>query len=286
MTAPATASHEAPRRLVLGADAWQLLVEALGGLSLPAPLGADDGPDLDDGQQAVARAALSAAGVLTGSPAAGADLLAALHPSVRASLTVHLAPQLVIDTTVQRGAERRTARHAAAGVLAAGLVRTTVEVQGGRDTGPVELSTLLLDDLAAEVARAFGELPPIGDRRPARLDAAASLAVVRALREQRPEAAASVAAAGTPAGDSAAAGTEAGEVPGALTAVAGGMRAVARVDLAGAGRHLALVAVDTDQGWWQVHAAGEDVVLRPLDADTLVTRLAAALTAVLAGGAA
>lgn len=282
MTRPA--AYEAPRRLLLGADAWQLLVQQLGGLALPAPLRAADGPDLDDGQQAVAHRALHAAGVLTGSPVEGADLLAALHPSVQASLTVHLAPQVVIDTVVRRGPERRTARHAAAGVLASGLVRSTVEVPGGRQTGPVELSTLLLDDLVAEVAGNLGELPPVGARRAARLDGAASLAVVRALREGPEHTAAAVAAAGS--APQTAADPDAGPVPDALVAVAGGLTAVARVDLTAAGRHLGLVALDTDQGWWQVHTTGEDVVLRPLDTGALVTQVATALTAVLTGGAA
>lgn len=275
-----TAADEPPRRLVLAADAWQVLCEQLGGLVLPPPLRAVDGPELDDAQRRAALAALRAAGVIGPEPTH--DLVATLHPSVRASLTVHLAPQVVIDTTVRRGRERRTARHAAAGLLAAGLARTTVDVDAGRDTGPVELSTMLLDDLAADVARTFGELAPIGHRPAARLDAAASLAVVRALQEDRPEAAAvaaAVAAAGAadPADD---------EVPAALTAIADGLRAVARVELAGGGRRFGLMAVDTELGWWQAHLTGEDVVLRPLDEDVLVTRLAAALTSVLVGGAA
>lgn len=269
-----TAPYEPPRRLVLGADAWQVLCDQLGGLVLPPPLRAVDGPALDDAQRAVALAALRDAGVLAAEPAD--DVAAALHPSVRASLTVHLAPRLVIDTTVRRGSERRTARHAAAGPLASGLARTTVEVGGGRDTGPVELSTMLLDDLAADVARTFGALTPVGHRQAARLDAAASLAVVRALQDDRPDAAAAVAAAGG----------ESEPVPDALMAIADGLGAVARAELAGAGRRFGLMAVETERGWWQVHLTGEDVVLRPLDEDVLVTRLAAALSAVLVGGAA
>lgn len=287
MTASLPAAGVPPRRLLLGADAWQVLVEQLGGLALPAPLRAEDGPRLDLAQRTAATAALRTAGLLDAAP--GPDLLATLHPSVRAGLTVHLVPQVVVDSVVQRGPERRAARHAAAGLLASGLVRTTVEVPGGRDTGPVELATLRLEDLAAEVVRVLGHLPPVGDRRPVRLDAAASLAAVRALKEDRPDAAAAVAAAGLAAvrrDDGRAAGSEgdATVVPDVLVALADGVRAVARVELSGSGRRLAIIAVETVGGWWQAQTADEDVVLRPLDADGLVTRLAGALAAALAVG--
>lgn len=261
-----TIVYEAPRRVVLGADAWQLVVRELGGLALPMPLRAKDGPDLDAAQEAAALAALTASGVLT-----GRRPLEDLHPSLRAGLLVHLRPGVVLDTVVQRGPERTTSRHAVAGVLASGLLRRTVEVAGGRRTGPVELSSLLVDDLAAEVVGVLGELPPVGDRAALTLDAAASVAVVRALRDGRREVAAALTGR---------------QVPGALEAVAGGVEAVARVELAAPGRRRGLVLLGTAQGWWSVHTTGADVVLRPVDTDVLVRQVATAFTAMLTAGGA
>lgn len=257
---------EDPRRLVLGADSWQVLVTALGALVLPAPLRAADGPELDEAQRAAAVLALQEAGVLLG-PGVPADL----HPSVVASLAVHLRPEVSVDTRVQRGPVRTTAHHVAAGPLGSGLVRQTQEREGGRWTGPVELSTFLLGDLTAEVVAVLGEVPGVGDRTLVQLDAAASLAAVRLLRDGREDAAAAL------PGDS---------THPALAAIADGLEAVAVVTVTGRGGVRAMVLLETGDGWWEVHSAGEDVVLTPVDLDELVTRLATGLTASLVGGAA
>lgn len=261
-----TIAYEVPRRVVLGADAWQLVVRELGGLALPMPLREQDGAELDAAQETAALRALNASGVLT-----GFRPLEDLHPSLRAGLAVHLRPAVVLDTVVQRGPERTTARHAVAGVLASGLRRTTVELAGGRRTGPVEVSSLLVDDLATEVVGVLGELAPVGDRTAMTVDAATSLAVVRAVRQGRPEIGAALTG---------------GQVPGVLDAVAGGVVGVARIELAGLRRRRGLVLLETAQGWWSVHTSGEDVVLRPVDTDVLVMQVATALTATLTAGGA
>lgn len=259
-----SATYEPPRRVVLGTDAWQLLVRELGGLTLPQPLREQDGPVLDAAQEAAALGALRAAGLVTGDRP-----LADLHPSLRASLLVQLRPELVVDTVVQRGPERTTARHAAAGPLAAGLQRSTTEVEAGRETGPVELSTLLLDDLAAEVVAVLGPLPAVGDREPAELDSAASLAVVTSVQQGRREVAASLTG---------------GAVPPVLEAIAAGLQAVAEIVVTASGQRHVIVLLGTAEGWWSVHTPGEDVVLRPVDTGVLVTQVATALTAGLARG--
>ncbi|MBC7372891.1 MAG: hypothetical protein H7323_02735 [Frankiales bacterium] len=256
-----------PRRVTLGADAWQLVVGELGGVSLPPPLRAQDGPDLTAAQQQVARDALVQAGLVT-----GPGVLAGLQPSVRAGLALHLAPLVVIDTVVRRGPERDTARHVSDALLASGLVRQTTEVDGGRETGPVEVALMLLDDLAGDVVQVLGDLPPQPGRQPVRLDAAASIGMVQALHEGRADAADALAAVAGASG-----------VPAALESVANAITAVARIELRGAGRRFGLLLLETPQGWWSVHTSGEDVVLRPVDADAVVTQIASALTAVMTG---
>ena len=262
---PGGQAYAPPRRLTLGADAWQLVVGELGGVGLPAPLRAQDGPDLTAAQQQIARDALVKAGVIT-----GPGVLAGLQPSVRAGLALHLAPLVVVDTVVRRGSERHTARHVSDALLASGLSRRTTQVLGGRETGPVEVALLLLDDLASDVVRALGDLPLAPGRKTARLDAAASMGVVRAVQEGRADAAAALAAVGGAPG-----------VPEALVSVASGITAVARVELRGAGRRFGLLLLETAAGWWSVHTSGEDVVLQPVDAAAVVTQVAGALTAVL-----
>jgi hypothetical protein len=257
-------AYAEPRRLPLGADAWQVLVGALPWLTLPAPLAAADGPVLSAAQQTAALGALHGAGVLRG-PRVEADL----HPSVRAGLLVHARPDVLVDTVVQRGAARTTARHAVAGPLGAGLVRQTSETPEGRATGGVELSGFLLDDLAAEVVRALGDPPPLPGRRPARLDPAAALAVVRASAEDRPCLAAMLTGSAVPA---------------ALVAIAGRPQAVAHLTLRSTRTTRSLVLLETaDDGWWDVHTTDGEVVLRPVDRDVLLTLLAAGLTACLTG---
>lgn len=140
----------AARRVVLGADAWQVLLERYPGLGdLPAPLRLEDGPVLDAVQRGAAASALRHAGLL-GPDRRGAP---GLHRTLQACLLVHLRPAACLDVVVVAGPRRTTGRFASAGPLAAGLLRGTHDGSSRRRTGPVELVACLAHDLPGEVWR-------------------------------------------------------------------------------------------------------------------------------------
>lgn len=261
--------HPPPRRVRLGADAWALLAEALADAELPPPFGVDDGPTLGPAQRAAAIAALRAAGVLAGD---GATLLDDLRPAVREGLLLHAQPAAVVDASVGLGTTLRAARYAVGGQLVSGLVREQRPGDdGGLELGPVELGTLLIDDLAADVLRGFGDLAGEPGRAPLRLDAAISLAAVHALADERPDVARAV--------------LRAAELPAPLQQLAAGLRAVARVDVAGADAIRVQLAVRLADGWWTVALERDDVLLQPVGEDELVIAIASALAGALTAGA-
>lgn len=263
-----------PRSVVLGADAWAVLRAAAPALLLPAAF--DAGPALAPEQADAAGRALRASAVV---PGAGGDLVEDLHPSVRASLLLHLAPGVVVDTLVGLGAEVRVGRFAAAGLLASGLQRTRL--------GPVTLTTVPVEALAPLLA---GLLPGLGDAAPTgaastdavptdappsgaplpgvvRLDAAVAAAVAQAVGEGRTDLAA---------------GLLDGPVPRAL----GPLSATALLVVGGAGARRGLLCLRTPHGWRSARLSEDDLELRPLSRAGLVTDLAAALGGALAAAAA
>lgn len=313
---PSGAGQE-PRRLLLGVDAWQVLVEALAGLTLPEPLRAQDGPVLSEAQRQVAAAALRQAGVLVGEAGgpgrhasqdrglSGRDLVAALHPSVLASVTVQARPAVVVDTILAwRTADGLPAhtvgRHVLDETLASGLVRSTDQRPEGRWSGPVELATLLTRDLPAEVVRLLTLAGPGGSsgragRSVLRLDGTAAVAAERALSRGAVESARVLA-------------NEGGALDGGLWAawlpVLAGPLKVAQIVLSrapsvsgGATVREVLLVLLTGSGWWRASTSpppgadpvpgdpDRDVVLTPLDADVLVTVLAGAVSLALTVGA-
>jgi hypothetical protein len=261
--------HPPPRRLQLGADTWALLAEALAraGAQLPPPLRVEDGPALGDAQRAAALQAMREAGLVQGD---SGELLADLHPSLRQSLLAHVEPLVLVDSRVGLGDELRAARHGVRGDLASGVAREQRPADEDRlELGPVELSTMLVDDLVADVLRGFGDLDAATDREPLRLDAAVSLAAVKALADRRPDLAQAV--LGQPA------------VP-ALRELAAGLRAVAQVSVTGAAGARVLVALRLPDGWWTAALSDEDVALRPVGEDELVTDIATALAGAITSG--
>lgn len=258
--------HPPPRRVPLGSDAWALLVEvALAGVALPPPFRLKDGPALDATQHAATVAALRDAGLLRGD---GADLLADLDPSLRESLQMHARPQVVVDSSVGLGDAQRATRIAITGQLASAIARSQRPVDDDRlELGPIELSAMLLDDVASEVVRGFGDLDDQPDREPLQLDAAVSLAAVHALAGKRADLACAVLDRAT--------------VPAPLAELAAGLEAVARVDVGDRSGARVLIALRLDDGWWTAGLSGEDVVLRPVGEGELVTEIASALTSAL-----
>jgi len=258
------AGRSSPRRVEFGADAWLVLVAAVPGVRLPAPFRAEDGPALSPEQQEAAERALRASGVV---PGTGGDLLADLHPSLRTSLLVHAAPQLVITSAVGLGGDHRIARHAMAGPLASAVSRRQRPVEGGLQLGPVTLSTMSRDDLATDVVRGLEGLSGRPDRQVLTIDAAEALAVVRALGEGKLGVALAI--------------VDGADVPAPLDRLAGGLRSVARIDLTTAQGTRVLLALATEDGWWTAMMAFGDLELRPVDEDALVVELASALAGTL-----
>jgi hypothetical protein len=255
--------HPPPRRITLGADAWVLLAEAItrAGAQLARPLRIEDGPALDDAQRAGTLEALHAAGLLRGE---SGDLLADLHPSVRESLLAHVAPPALVQSRSGLGDELRFARHALRGELACGLARDQQPLGDERvQLGPVELTAMVVDDLVEDILRGFGDLGGAPDREPLQLDAAVSLATVRALADERPDLAQAV--------------LEQPAVPPTLRELAAGLLAVAEVAVAGSGGTEVLTAMRLADGWWTAALTGEDVVLDPVGEDELTRMIAQAL---------
>lgn len=237
MTAPV-------RRVVLGADAWAVLLAAAPGLVLPPPF--DAAGSLTAEQADAAEGALRSSAAVRG---ASGVLVADLHPSVRASLLLHLTADVALTVAVGD----RTARFAVTRGLAGGLDRTRL--------GPVTLLTLLPEAVAPAAAAL---LPGLDEGRSGRevlrLEAATAVAAAQALAGGRPDLAAAL------AGPS---------VPPALGPVTG----AGRLEVAGPDGCLLLLALRTPDGWRSARLGGDDLVLRPLDPDVLVTDLAGALGA-------
>ena len=169
---PTPARPAAPvGRVVLGADAWALLLADAAALDLPAPFAA--GGALTPPQAAAAEAALRLSDAVTGT---GGGLVADLHPSLRASLLLQLTAGVVLEVAVAG----RAARFAVGPVLASGLVRSGL--------GPVTLLTLLPDAVASQATGLLPGLAPAArgpGREPVRLDAATSVAASLLLAEGR-----------------------------------------------------------------------------------------------------
>jgi hypothetical protein len=130
---------------------------------------------------------------------------------------------------------------------------------------------MLLDDLASDVLRAFGDLDGDPARESLRMDAAVSLAAVEALAGARPDLAQAV--------------LEQPAAPALLHELAAGLLAVAQVTVAAANGMQVLVALRLDDGWWSTALVDDDVLLDPVGEDELVSWLAAALTSALTAGA-
>ena len=273
-----TAPAPPPARVVLGPEAWVVLLEQAAGVRLPDPFGRAAGPELTDDARRLALEQLRASPLVTGS---GGPLVPDLHPSIQATLTAAAAPQLRIAAAVRRGDVQEDALVLLAGPLAAGLRRTLTDDGSDRLLlGPVELSTLLLEHIAQEVVAAFGETDGAEDRQGVRVDAVASIAAVRALEAGREPRAGAALSGAAPPGPALSA-----PVPAALRAIAGGVEAVARVEVTTARNARVLLWVRTADGWWRVRTSSEDVVLAPVDRDGVLTDLAIALTGALLEGA-
>ena len=263
-----TAPSPAPARVVLGPEAWVVLLGQAAGVLLPEPFGRTAGPQLTDDDRRQALDQLRASPLVTGS---SGSLVRDLQPSIRATLVAAAAPQVRVAAAVRRGDEQEAALVLLAGPLAAGLRRTLTD--DGTDRlllGPVELSTLLPEHIAREIVAAFGETGGADDRQGMRVDADASIAAIRALEAGREPLAEQVLAA---------------PVPDALRSVAGGVQAVARVGLTTARTTRVLLWLRTADGWWRVRTSSADVVLTPADHDSVLTDLVSALTAALVEGA-
>lgn len=271
-----TALRPAPRSLVLAPGAWDLLVGAARGLHLPAPFGLAGRVGSDEDSEADADAAERALRRSGAAPGGTGDLLADLHPSLRAGLLVHLGPVAVVDTAVACGDDLVVSRHALAGPLVSGLLRPVRLHQGGRDVGaveearlgPVTLSALLVDDLAGAVLDLLPGLAERANGPSVDVDAGTSVAWARLLHEGRPELAAQL-------------------LDPAQAAVLRGLSGVldvAQVQVAvpGASRRR-LVAVRAQDGWAQASAAGGEVLLRPAGRDTLGPALVGVLAEALGG---
>jgi hypothetical protein len=262
--------HPPPKRIQLGSDAWVLLAETLADAVLPPPFRTEDGPTLDAEQREATQRALRDAGLLPGD---SGDLLADLDPAVRESVLTHVHPRVTVAVSVGLGEAMRAARIAVLGELACALSREQRPVGDDQlDLGPVELSALLIDDVAKEVVRGFADIGGAPDGAPVRLDAAVSLAAVYALADGRIDLARAV--LGRP------------EVPQPLTDLAAGLQAVARVEIASAVGTRILVALQVGDGWWTIGLSGEDVLLRPVGEPELVSEIAAGLVGALMSGAA
>lgn len=252
----------------LGADAWILLSGAAAGVDWPPPFGPADGPELTAGQRDAAERALRASALVTGD---SGDLVADLHPSIRASLLVHAAPMAVVDLRAGLGEDQRVARYALQGEIASAVARDVRAAgDGGVELGPVTLAALPVEEVVPGILAALGDLDGLPDREPLTLDAAEALALARALAGDEPDLAGAIAADG---------------IPEPIAELAGGLRAVARIDLAGAGRAAVLVLVRGDGGWWRATIAGEALDLEPVDAATLASDLAGELGDLLTGRA-
>jgi hypothetical protein len=262
--------HPPPRRLRLGADAWALLADALtrAGAQLPPPLRVEDGPQLDAAQRDAALQAMREPGLLEGD---SGDLLVDLHPSLRQSLLAHVEPLVVVDSRVGLGDALRAARHAVRGNLASGLARAQRPADEERlELGPVELSTMLVDDLVEDVLRGFGDLGGAPDREPLLLDAAVSLAAVKALADRRPDLAQAV--------------LEQPAVPAPLRELAAGLQTVAQVAVTGPAGTRVLVALRLPDGWWTAALSQAEVALRPVGEDEAATEIATAVAGAITSG--
>lgn len=266
LTLGTTAPRPAPRRVTLGADGWVLLAETIAGAAaLAPPFRVQDGPPLQSADRAAARRALRDAGLLTGHSGSLPD---DLHASLRESLLVYARPLVVIDASVGLGDAQRVERIAVGGQLACGLVREQKPAGADAlDLGPVHVTAMLVDDVATEVVSGFGDLNGEPGRLPLRLDAATSLAAVRALGNRRT--------------DLAQAALGAAEIPPPLQELAKGLRSFARVDVASPVAARVLLALLTGDGWWSLDMSGEDVVMRPAGEDELVTMIANSLLGAL-----
>ena len=257
----------APARVVLGPEAWVVLLEEAAGVVLADPFGRGAGPELTVEDRRRAMEQLRDSSLVTGS---SGELVRDLHPSIRATLTAAAAPQVRIAAAMRRGDVQEAALVLLAGPLAAGLRRTLEDVGTDRLLlGPVELSTLLPEHTASQILAAFGDTSGADDRQKARIDADASIVAVRALEAGRELLASAVLA---------------GPVPDALRSVAGGVQAVARVDVTTTRSTRVLLWLRTADGWWRAHTASEDVRLTPADSNDILTDLASALTAALVAG--
>lgn len=273
-----------PKALTLGADTWTVLAAAASGLTLPFPFRAADAP-LGGDEAAAAEQALRASALVTGD---SGELIADLHPSVQASLFAHAAPQAAIDAWIGLGPDLDAARFAVQGELASGFVRKIKRVEprtphdasqtqpaasetppaAATQLGPVRWLTMAVDHLVGAITEPMGEVPshPV-DARPAALEAAAALAIVRALQTDHPDYAAAI-ADGTP--------------PAPLPAAASELQAIARIDATGAGGRTVLLLAKAGGAWWQTSGTGETITFEPLDAAGVESAVAQLIAGALA----
>lgn len=262
------------RTITLGADAWQVLIESAAGLELPAPFSLASAAALTRAQHAAATAALHGSGLVRG---ASGNLIADLQPAAQASLALHAAPRLVIEGSIGLGHDLTAVRAALSWPLASILMREQRAIAvpadhepANTELGPVTWTTAPAELLATLIAERFGELPE-HDVDPVQLDGAAAIAACRALRAGRDAVAAQL--VGSPP-------------PTVLVEATTGLERAARIDVVTPGRRDVLLAVCAGSHWWQLGADGDDIVFEPLDAQALITQLAAAIAPAFAQGGA
>lgn len=257
-----------PARVTLGPQAWVVLLEAAAGVHLPSPFDAASGPRLDEAARELALRQLQESSLVPGS---SGHLVRDLHPSILATLAVAAAPFVQIATAVRRGDEQDQGLLCLTGQLCAGLRRTLVDDGSDRLlVGPVELTTLLLEQAVDQVALLLGDLTSASGREAVTVDAATSVAAVRALESGREPVAKALLG---------------GPVPQVLASLAGGVERVARVEVTSTVVTRVLLWLRAGDGWWRVQMRTDDVVLTPVDRDDVLVDLTSALSAALVDGA-
>lgn len=259
----------AVHEVTLGADTWVLLARAAQAVPLPEPFRGVDGPELTDEQASAAEAALRSSELVPGGSSA---LTNDLHPSLQASLLLHLRPDVVVDAWVGLGPDFTATRAALAGELASSFARPRQALPEGVELGPVTWRTMLVDDLAGSIADGLGIDGDAPDAPALVVDPATALAIVRAVES------------GNSALASAVLGEDAGPrggVPEPLASGALGLDAIARVDVSGTNGRTVLMALEADGGWWTATSGDGELELTPVGRREFVADLASLLTASL-----
>lgn len=256
-----------PRRAVLGADAWAVLLARIPGVALGHPFRPTDPMPLTAEQEHAAERALRASPLVTGD---SDDLVEDLDPAVQGALAALVAPDVLVEVRIGLGDDLRTRRVAVLGDAASSIARETTARDDGVEYGPVTLSALTIGDVMREVLHDLDPGSPAADRAALEIDPAEALAIARALGDERRDVAAAIAQDET--------------VPEPLEALATGLCSVARFDVVTRSGTSVLVALATDEGWWTATLTDGVMVLEPTDRDALTTTLAGAVSRGLVAG--